>query len=221
VGFWEVHEGRAFERQPPSTLTPLTPPPTLPPLPITLFFSPPQTGDIVEVVANSMIHKGMPHKTYHGRTGIVFNVAKRAVGVEVSCLGRLLLSVCVGGCTFPPCPGGTSCPYLHLLTPHPPLSHTLLTTEQIKKVVRNRVEMKRINVRIEHVRPSKCRSDFLSRVKKVDTILREAKAKGEKAPASLIRRAPTAPKAGFSVPRASIIKATVTSLKPALFDDML
>ena len=63
---------------------PSHPPPTVPPLPITLFFSPPQTGDIVEVVANSMIHKGMPHKTYHGRTGIVFNVAKRAVGVEVS-----------------------------------------------------------------------------------------------------------------------------------------
>ena len=116
-------------------------------------------------------------------------------------------------------------PLIAFLTPHTPLPHphrvSPSSTEQIKKVVRNRVEMKRINVRIEHVRPSKCRSDFLSRVKKVDTILREAKAKGEKAPASLIRRAPTAPKAGFSVPRASIIKATVTSLKPALFDDML
>jgi large subunit ribosomal protein L21e len=26
----------------------------------------------------------MPHKVYHGRTGIVWNVTKRAVGVEVN-----------------------------------------------------------------------------------------------------------------------------------------
>ena len=26
----------------------------------------------------------MPHKTYHGRTGIVFNVTRRALGVEVN-----------------------------------------------------------------------------------------------------------------------------------------
>ena len=38
----------------------------------------------MEVVANSAVQKGMPHKGYHGRTGIVFNVTKRAVGVEVS-----------------------------------------------------------------------------------------------------------------------------------------
>ena len=28
-------------------------------------------------------HKGMPHKFYHGKTGRVFNVTKRAVGVIV------------------------------------------------------------------------------------------------------------------------------------------
>ena len=28
--------------------------------------------------------QGMPHKVYHGRTGIVWNVTKRAVGVEVN-----------------------------------------------------------------------------------------------------------------------------------------
>ena len=26
----------------------------------------------------------MPHKVYHGRTGIVWNITKRAVGVEVN-----------------------------------------------------------------------------------------------------------------------------------------
>lgn len=28
--------------------------------------------------------QGMPHKVYHGRTGVVWNVTKRAVGVEVN-----------------------------------------------------------------------------------------------------------------------------------------
>jgi len=30
------------------------------------------------------VHKGMPHKFYHGRTGIVWNVTKRAVGVVIN-----------------------------------------------------------------------------------------------------------------------------------------
>ena len=28
--------------------------------------------------------QGMPHKVYHGRTGVIWNVTKRAVGVEVN-----------------------------------------------------------------------------------------------------------------------------------------
>jgi large subunit ribosomal protein L21e len=43
-----------------------------------------QVGDYVDIVANATIHKGMPHKFYQGRTGIVYNVSKRAVGVEVN-----------------------------------------------------------------------------------------------------------------------------------------
>ena len=30
------------------------------------------------------IQKGMPHKTYHGKTGRVFNVTKRGLGVIVN-----------------------------------------------------------------------------------------------------------------------------------------
>merc|ERR1711943_172707 len=41
-------------------------------------------GDYVDVVANSAIQKGMPHKFYHGRTGIVWSVTPRAVGVEIN-----------------------------------------------------------------------------------------------------------------------------------------
>lgn len=33
---------------------------------------------------NGAIHKGMPHKVYHGKTGPIFNVTKRAVGVVVN-----------------------------------------------------------------------------------------------------------------------------------------
>ncbi len=87
---------------------------------------------------------------------------------------------------------------------------------QINKVVRNRVEKKRINVRIEHVRPSKCRTDFLKRAKGVDAKKREAKAKGVVLPIEEIKRFPVAPKLGFQV-----TPTTVATLKPIVFDNML
>eukprot|EP01115_Flamella_aegyptia_P013131 TRINITY_DN6846_c0_g1_i1.p1 TRINITY_DN6846_c0_g1~~TRINITY_DN6846_c0_g1_i1.p1 ORF type:complete len:162 (-),score=26.17 TRINITY_DN6846_c0_g1_i1:79-564(-) len=43
-----------------------------------------KVGDYVDIKADSSIHKGMPHKYYHGKTGIVWNVTPRAVGVEVN-----------------------------------------------------------------------------------------------------------------------------------------
>jgi large subunit ribosomal protein L21e len=42
----------------------------------------------VDVKANPSIQKGMPFKHYHGRTGVIYNVTKRAVGVEVNKLVR-------------------------------------------------------------------------------------------------------------------------------------
>ena len=59
--------------------------------------------------------KGMPHKSYHGKTGRVFNVSKRAVGVVVN------------------------------------------------KRVRGKILPKRVYVRVEHVKHSQCRKDFLDR----------------------------------------------------------
>lgn len=41
-------------------------------------------GDIVDIVVDGAIHKGMPYKYYHGRTGTVFNVNPRAIGVIVN-----------------------------------------------------------------------------------------------------------------------------------------
>ncbi|KAB2612317.1 60S ribosomal protein L21-1 [Pyrus ussuriensis x Pyrus communis] len=41
-------------------------------------------GDHVDIKVNGAVHKGMPHKFYHGRTGRVWNVTKRTVGVEIN-----------------------------------------------------------------------------------------------------------------------------------------
>lgn len=90
-----------------------------------------KVGDIVDIRANGSIQKGMPHKFYHGRTGIVYNVTKSAVGVIIN------------------------------------------------KVVGNRFMEKRINLRIEHIKHSKCRQEFLDRVKANDLKRKEAKANNE------------------------------------------
>ena len=47
-----------------------------------------KVGDMVDVVANPAQQKGMPHKYYHGRTGRVWNITKRAIGVEVNKVHR-------------------------------------------------------------------------------------------------------------------------------------
>ena len=41
-------------------------------------------GDYVDIIADGSIHKGMPHKFYHGKTGRVFNVTQHAIGVVVN-----------------------------------------------------------------------------------------------------------------------------------------
>ena len=45
-------------------------------------------GDYVDIKANSSIHKGMPFKYYQGKTGRVWNVTKRAVGIEINKIVR-------------------------------------------------------------------------------------------------------------------------------------
>lgn len=74
-------------------------------------------GGKQELTGAGAVQKGMPYKVYHGKTGIVYNVTKSAVGVI------------------------------------------------LQKQVGNRYMEKRINVRIEHVRHSRSREDFLKRVK--------------------------------------------------------
>merc|ERR1712039_380676 len=41
-------------------------------------------GDFVDIVVDSSVQSGMPFSFYHGRTGIVFNVNRNALGVEIT-----------------------------------------------------------------------------------------------------------------------------------------
>ena len=72
----------------------------------------------------------MPHKVYHGKTGVVYNVTASSVGVILF------------------------------------------------KQVGNRYIEKRVNIRIEHVRKSRSRDDFLRRVKENAAKMRKAKDEG-------------------------------------------
>ena len=68
----------------------------------------------------------------------------------------------------------------------------------VNKQVGNRMIPKRINVRIEHVHPSKCRDDFLRRVKENDRKRKEWKEGGKKGPL-ILKRKPVQPRKGHFV----------------------
>ncbi len=52
----------------------------------------------------------------------------------------------------------------------------------VNKRVKGRILPKRISVRIEHIKHSQCRKDFLDRVKSNEVMKREAKKAGKEAP---------------------------------------
>ena len=41
-------------------------------------------GDLVDIVTDGAVHQGMPYKVYHGKTGRVFTVCPKGIGVEVN-----------------------------------------------------------------------------------------------------------------------------------------
>merc|ERR1712226_396553 len=61
-------------------------------VPYTKYAATYRVGDYVDVIVDGSIHKGMPHKFYHGKTGRVYNVTAHAVGVIVNKLvnGRII-----------------------------------------------------------------------------------------------------------------------------------
>ena len=52
--------------------------------PFSRYFVTYHIGDYVDIIADGSVHKGMPHKCYHGKTGRVFNVTQHALGVIVN-----------------------------------------------------------------------------------------------------------------------------------------
>jgi len=43
-----------------------------------------KVGDIVDIKTTGAQQKGMAHKSYHGKTGRIYNVSRRAVGIVVN-----------------------------------------------------------------------------------------------------------------------------------------
>mgnify|MGYP006201289033 CR=1 FL=1 len=116
-------------------------------------------GDYVDIRMDAAHQKGMAHKHFHGKTGVVWTVTPRAVGVEVN------------------------------------------------KAVRNSIMKKRIFVRVEHVRPSRCRTEFLERK---DAFAEARRQNPEAKPA---KRQPAQPRAGKQVN----INATIETVHPVPF----
>jgi|TARA_B100000795_G_C22612477_1_gene365635 large subunit ribosomal protein L21e len=134
--------------------------------PITTFMRNYKVGDVVDVVCDSRQQKGMPHKYYHGRTGRIWNVTKRAVGVEIN------------------------------------------------KVHRQRQIVKRIHVRMEHLRPSKSAAGHVARIKSNEAIKKAAKLSGVPALASVLKRQPFGPRDGFELTLGNTCEAKVHTLTP-------
>ena len=61
----------------------------------------------------------------------------------------------------------------------------------VNKRVRGKILAKRINVRIEHIQHSKCREDFLRRVKENERLLKQAKQQGKYV---VLKRQPAQPR---------------------------
>eukprot|EP01067_Filipodium_phascolosomae_P000082 Filipodium_phascolosomae@DN1062_c0_g1_i1.p1 len=77
---------------------------------------------------------------------------------------------------------------------------------EVKKRVRTREILKRINIRVEHVRPSRCREDFHIRMKRNEELRAEAKKAG--LPKPNLKRQPDQPKAGQIIPPQNVLELT-------------
>jgi len=130
-------------------------------IPLSVYMKQYRVGDIVDIKANGAVQKGMPHKVYHGKTGVVYNVTKSALGVI------------------------------------------------IYKRVGNRYLEKRVNVRLEHVRHSRCRQEFVNRVKENAEKRRLAKTEGAHVH---LKREATKPREARTVSTANNVPETVTPI---------
>lgn len=103
----------------------------------------------------------MPYKDFHGKTGVIYNVTKSAVGVI------------------------------------------------LYKQVGNRYIEKRVNLRVEHVRHSRSRDEFLQRVKDNAARRKAAKAEGKSVQ---LKRQPAQPRDSRTVTMKDNIPETITPI---------
>lgn len=61
--------------------------------PLSLLMIDYKVGDNVHIVVNPAIHRGMPHRRYHGKTGTVVGTRGRSYIVEVSVGGKKKLLI--------------------------------------------------------------------------------------------------------------------------------
>merc|ERR1712096_558658 len=107
-------------------------------------------GCYVDVLCDPGTQKGMPFKFYYGKTGKVWNVSKRAVGIEMF------------------------------------------------KKVGNRLRRKKIHVRIEHIRPSKCKDYHNRRVKENEILKKKLKDENKETSVFInLKRKPAGPQNGY------------------------
>ena len=101
------------------------------------------------------------HDGAQGKTGVIYNVSKSAVGIIV-----------------------------------------------FKKVKHRYIE-KRLNIRIEHISPSRSRDDFLRRVKENARLRKEAQAEGKTV---LLKRLPTGPREAHTISLKENVPETIAPL---------
>lgn len=130
-------------------------------IPLSTYLATYKKGDIVDIKGNGAIQKGLPHKFYHGNTGIVFDVTRSSVGVIV---------------------------------------YKILGNEYIEK---------RIHVKVEHVKHSDSRKDFLDRVKTNQKKKDQAKETGEKLQ---LKRLPAQPREAHIVSTKGNSPITITAV---------
>ncbi|KAI8143296.1 60S ribosomal protein L21-A [Fennellomyces sp. T-0311] len=128
-------------------------------IPLSTYLKTYKVGDIVDIKANAAVQKGMPHKFYHGRTGVIYNVTKSSVGVIIN------------------------------------------------KRVGGRYIEKRVNLRVEHIKHSKCRQEFLDRVKENAAKKKAAKETGTKV---FLKRLPVQPREARYVKAKKNVPQTIT-----------
>ncbi|KAL1137926.1 hypothetical protein AAG570_009621 [Ranatra chinensis] len=144
-------------------------------IPLSTYMKVYRVGDIVNIKGNGAVQKGMPHKSYHGKTGRVFNVTQHGNGAVQK------------GMPHKSYHGKTG--RVFNVTQH-------ALGVIVNKRVRGKILPKRINIRIEHVNHSKCRDDFIKRVKENERLRKEAKAKGVYVS---LKRQPAQPRAAHIV----------------------